>query len=333
MKQGLNPSGFPRSCNRWGKGDSSGAAFCQAQTWECSIIILGQWYAPAPRQIEPAATTNATSTALEPSWLVVEITATEPINTLTFNAEFLAGADGLVSVFLNENLVGSIDQRVTPESGIETHELYLGDLPAGHYKLAFRLDQYGTEASEVELTEIELGWMELVAGPMMTLTKAGDGSGMVLSDPPGITCGVDCVQGFPLGEVVTLTAQPEAGNRFAGWSGACSGTQPSCRLTVSAATQICARFESETTDPGSCSTGTLQIRNHAFTPGQHVERSDQRISTFGQVVIQSGAEVTFEAPTLTFGTGFEVEAGARFTARATAVNCNAASATLEALAE
>lgn len=231
-------------------GDTSGAAFCQAQTWECSIITLGQRYAPAPRQIEPAATKNATSNALEPSWLVVEITATEPINTLTFNTEFLAGTDGLVSVFLNEDRVGSIDQRFAPESGIETHELYLGDLPAGHYKLAFRLDQYGADASEVQLTEIELGWMELVAGPMMTLTKDGDGSGMVLSDPPGITCGVDCVQGFPLDEVVTLTAQPDAGNRFAGWSGACSGTQPSCRLTVSAVTQIGARFESETTDPG-----------------------------------------------------------------------------------
>ena len=69
----------------------------------------------------------------------------------------------------------------------------------------------------------------------------GDGRGRVTSDPPGIDCPTDCRQAFSASATVTLTATPAAGSQFAGWDGACSGTDP-CQLAVTAPTTVIARL-------------------------------------------------------------------------------------------
>ncbi len=53
----------------------------------------------------------------------------------------------------------------------------------------------------------------------LTVTKAGAGTGTVTSSPAGINCGADCSESYASGTVVTLTATPNAGSVFAGWSG------------------------------------------------------------------------------------------------------------------
>ncbi len=53
----------------------------------------------------------------------------------------------------------------------------------------------------------------------LTVNKSGLGAGTVTSDPPGINCGADCLESYNTGTVVTLTATPDAGSFFAGWSG------------------------------------------------------------------------------------------------------------------
>ena len=63
----------------------------------------------------------------------------------------------------------------------------------------------------------------VVLGQTLTVTKIGAGAGTVTSSPPGVSCGSACVAPFPTGAVVTLTAVPDAGSAFAGWSGACTG--------------------------------------------------------------------------------------------------------------
>ena len=54
----------------------------------------------------------------------------------------------------------------------------------------------------------------------LTVNKTGQGAGPVISNPGGIDCGVDCFESFNYGAVVTLTATPNAGYVFSGWSGA-----------------------------------------------------------------------------------------------------------------
>jgi len=80
-----------------------------------------------------------------------------------------------------------------------------------------------------------------VAG-LLTVNKAGSGSGTVVSSPAGINCGSGCSESFTEGTIVTLTATPAAGSVFGGWSsGGCSGTGI-CMLTINANTSVTATF-------------------------------------------------------------------------------------------
>src|SRR5207253_4528152 len=78
---------------------------------------------------------------------------------------------------------------------------------------------------------------------ILTVNRAGMGSGSVSSSPPGISCGTDCSEPYGADTVVTLTATPSPLSIFTGWSG-CD--------TVSGAT--CTRSEEHTSE--------LQSRGH-----------------------------------------------------------------------
>ncbi len=63
----------------------------------------------------------------------------------------------------------------------------------------------------------------------VTVSVTGTGTGQVTSSPTGLTCGpyeVTCTGWFAEGATVTLTATPDAGQVFVGWTGACTGTGP-----------------------------------------------------------------------------------------------------------
>lgn len=86
----------------------------------------------------------------------------------------------------------------------------------------------------------------------LTLTKQGTGRGLV-NAPPGvnseINCGTGCasdVADYGRGAVVTLTAAPNAGYAFKGWSGDCVSTGLTCNVTMSAVKNVTAEFR-----PGS----------------------------------------------------------------------------------
>ncbi len=68
------------------------------------------------------------------------------------------------------------------------------------------------------------------------------GRGRVQSLPAGVNCGTMCSAAFPEGEMVELTADPDPGAEFGGWGGACSGTQLTCMVTMSANRNVDASF-------------------------------------------------------------------------------------------
>jgi Divergent InlB B-repeat domain len=77
---------------------------------------------------------------------------------------------------------------------------------------------------------------------MQTLAVTVSGDGRVTSQPSGIDCGATCSGSFAQTVVVTLTAAPAAGQSFSAWGGACSGTSPSCTVTLAAASTVTATF-------------------------------------------------------------------------------------------
>lgn len=100
----------------------------------------------------------------------------------------------------------------------------------------------------------------------------GKGNGMVKSEPKGIACGgtakhgdddehgkkgkdndhgdkgkddehgENCRESFAKDAVVTLTAEAIGRSVFTGWSGACSGTNPTCTLTLNESKEVTAKF-------------------------------------------------------------------------------------------
>ena len=81
---------------------------------------------------------------------------------------------------------------------------------------------------------------------ILSVFKSGTGSGTVTSSPSGISCGSDCSNTYTAGTSVTLTAAPDSGYSFTGWSGACSGIGP-CYLSMNAAEDVTATFTSAPT--------------------------------------------------------------------------------------
>jgi PKD repeat protein len=77
--------------------------------------------------------------------------------------------------------------------------------------------------------------------PTLTITKHGPGSGTVSSSPAGISCGTRCQANFPIGSTVTLSATPDPGSVFTGFSGDCVATQ-SCDLAMNQNHSITATF-------------------------------------------------------------------------------------------
>jgi serine protease len=67
------------------------------------------------------------------------------------------------------------------------------------------------------------------------------GSGTVTSNPAGINCGSTCSQSFDYNTPVTLTATPDTGSTFSGWSDGCTGTD-SCNVSMSEARTVSATF-------------------------------------------------------------------------------------------
>ena len=71
----------------------------------------------------------------------------------------------------------------------------------------------------------------------VAITTRGTGSGTVSISPTGTS--------FPAGTVVTLTANPASNSTFGGWSGACSGDDSSCLLTMNGNERVTATFQGE----------------------------------------------------------------------------------------
>ena len=99
------------------------------------------------------------------------------------------------------------------------------------------------------------GQSVLSGSPTLSVTKSGTGTGTVTSSTGVINCGSTCSASITTGTSITLSATPNIGSSFAGWTGACSGTG-TCTVTMDTAKSVTAAFSK----PGDCdSSGTVTI--------------------------------------------------------------------------
>jgi len=98
-----------------------------------------------------------------PVWSRMDIDGKQPVNALTFDYEFLsgAGAEGYVSVFVDDDVVGYIDERLEDSSGVHVSDrLYIGELEADKHALAVRVDPYTAVQSSVTLSNLKLVYVK-----------------------------------------------------------------------------------------------------------------------------------------------------------------------------
>ncbi len=141
----------------------------------------------------------------------------------------------------------------------------------------------------------------------LTVTRTGTGAGTVTSSPAGISCGQTCSAGFDAGTTVTLTASAASGSSFAEWSGACSGTSPTCTVTLDAAKSVTASFTTvvppENKAPSCANVSASRIRlwppDHTF----RLVRVRGGTDPDGDPVTLSIRKLTQDEPVRGLGTG------------------------------
>jgi hypothetical protein len=79
-------------------------------------------------------------------------------------------------------------------------------------------------------------------GKTLSVTKSGTGTGTVVSEPAGITCGSDCAETYNTPVFVTLTATADMGSIFTGWAGGGCGGTGTCAVAMDATKAITATF-------------------------------------------------------------------------------------------
>ena len=85
----------------------------------------------------------------------------------------------------------------------------------------------------------------------LTVTTSGEGNGVVSSSDDGISCDstigdpelTDCSEVYDEGTEVSLTASPNEGSVFGGWTGCDSVEGPTCSVTMSDERTVDARFD------------------------------------------------------------------------------------------
>lgn len=128
----------------------------------------------------------------------------------------------------------------------------------------------------------------------ITVAKSGAGAGTVTSAPAGISCGSTCSASFADGTAVTLTAAADAGSKFSGWSGACTGSL-TCALTARGSQSVAAVFVVATGAPGAPTGVTAEAGDASATVRWTAPADTGGMPLTGFVVKSTPGSVTVNA--------------------------------------
>ncbi|MBL8524418.1 MAG: CHRD domain-containing protein [Betaproteobacteria bacterium] len=162
-------------------------------------------------------------------------------NTITLNASFAGigaltaahfhgpGARG-VAVGVKVGLTDLTSPMTETVSYLEADE---ADILAGNWYLNLHTAAFPGGELRAQLDNAG------TAAKTLTASVTGSGTGSVTGT--GINCPGDCTESYAHNTVVSLTATPNAGSTFTGWSGACTGTG-NCMVTMDFVKSVTAIF-------------------------------------------------------------------------------------------
>jgi len=87
---------------------------------------------------------------------------------------------------------------------------------------------------------------ELLPVELLTVTRSGDGDGIAGAILSGIYCGSDCTQKYQRDTEVRVTAEPEEGSVYVGWTGCDSVEGMTCVVTMDGDRTVDVEFDDET---------------------------------------------------------------------------------------
>lgn len=102
---------------------------------------------------------------------------------------------------------------------------YKSPFTAQSWTVNFNSASSGGGSNDVtDSVQVRLVRKETVTYSSLTVSKSGNGSGILNSSPWAIDCGTACTGDFPVGTWVMLIPVAQSGSHFSGWSGSCSGS-------------------------------------------------------------------------------------------------------------
>jgi GH25 family lysozyme M1 (1,4-beta-N-acetylmuramidase) len=112
--------------------------------------------------------------------------------------------------------------------------------------------------------------------------EVSGGAGRVTSLPAGLGCASSCSRSVDPDRTVTLTAVPDASAYFTGWTGACTGSDPTCTIRMRGNRAVGARFVTDITPP----TATIAVPANFVGPVVARFDEDVRGVTAGNIVLR-----------------------------------------------
>ena len=112
-----------------------------------------------------------------PVWVATIITPTNALNSLSFDAEFTsaAGADGLLSVYWDTNMIGLVDE-VAVQPGLQHYTLsFPSAAPATSHVLGFHIDPFTSVHSSITITNIAMGYIGVQSPALSVTTNTSNG--------------------------------------------------------------------------------------------------------------------------------------------------------------
>lgn len=182
-----------------------------------------------------AATPNVTALVLAPATINSGATSTA---TVTLSA--VAPTGGVTVTLASSNTAAATAPAtiVVPQGSSTANFVVMGGIVNVNTAAFISATAGGVTKTASLIVQAPISYV-------LTVTKAGTGTGTISSNPAGINCGADCTEPYASGSAVTLSAVPAAGATFVGWSGGCTGTG-SCTVMMTADQSVTATFSAPT---------------------------------------------------------------------------------------